>query len=136
MHGLGLVVGWLAVARAQTPAAATEVPVVRPPTGEAPADGEPLYELSFAPETSLLDLVGFFGPIGGVNFVIADPESLRRVTVTILAPRPVTRDVAWKTFLSALESRGYRLERTGATAKLVKASEGLPEVRPTLRTGE
>lgn len=123
--GLWMLGGAPAFAQPSTPT----VPVVRPDPDAKVSPEDRLIRIDFGPQTSLFDLVLFFGPLRQINFMLGDAEPLKEARVTVLAPEPVTADVAWQTFLSALDATGYRLEMKGrSTATLLKTSQGTPEV--------
>ena len=79
--------------------------------------------LDFGPDTSIYDLILYFAPIRGMNFVISDVKELQGEKVTIISNRQVPGSAAWEAFLSALEVSGYSLSIVGRTAKVVKSSE-------------
>ena len=134
---MGLVAWMLgAVAWANPPEPSANQDKSPPPT-VADLPDDVLVKLSFSPEASLYDFVLFIGPLKRVNFVLGDPEALQQTELALVAPTPMSIDDAWETFLTTLDDAGFRLElRADRTATIVKKQRGLPEVAPTVRTGD
>ncbi len=97
-------------------------------------------ETAFGPEVvtnfefknvSLKDLTDQMQKLTGINLILG--EELRG-NITISAPKAITVGEAWKAYLTALNIRGYSLERSGAFYKVV-SSRNTRDLSPTIYTG-
>ena len=97
-------------------------------------------ETAFGPEVvtnfefkdiSLKDLTEQMQKLTGINLILG--ESLKG-NITISAPKAITVGEAWKAYLTALNLRGYSLEKTGAFYKIV-SSRNTRGLSPTIYTG-
>ena len=97
-------------------------------------------ETAFGPEVvtnfefsnvTLKDLTDQMQKLTGINLILG--EDLKG-SITISAPKAITVGEAWKAYLTALNLRGYSLEKSGAFYKIVSA-RNTRNLSPNIYTG-
>jgi general secretion pathway protein D len=100
-----------------------------------PSDTDKKYvnlnpETAFGPEvvvsfdfekTKLEDLTKYMQKLTGINLIIDSKQMKGEITIS--APTPITVGEAWKAYLTALNTNGYTLVKSGAFYKIVQSRE-------------
>jgi general secretion pathway protein D len=86
-------------------------------------------------EANLEEVVKFFSGAMELNFIIADSIQANK-TITIISPKDVTLDQAYRAFLAALEMNGLTIVRMGEFLKIVQSKQAISEPQPTYGEGE
>lgn len=84
------------------------------------------FDFNKAPIT---DIVKLISEITQKNFIIA--EKVKGQQLTIMCPKAVTQDEAYKAFLSALEANDITLVKAGAFYKLIQSQDAAKNPIPT-----
>ncbi|MFB6265214.1 MAG: type II secretion system secretin GspD [Bradymonadaceae bacterium] len=105
-----------------------------------PQNFDPNYEPKEAPEdvkvtidfrqAKLEEVVKFFSGAMNQNFIIANNIQSNK-TITIISPKNVTLDEAYRAFLAALEMNGLTINRMGEFYKIVQSKRAISEPGPT-----
>src|SRR3990167_5888554 len=111
---------------------ATEVPPAAPkPAEEAASPTAPSEELVYlnVQDADIRDVVKQISKATSRNFIIDDKV---RGKVTIISERPMTREEAYQTFLSALEVAGFTIVKGPAgVIKIIPLKDAVQEPIPT-----
>ena len=111
---------------------ATEVPPAAPkPAEEAASPTAPSEELVYlnVQDADIRDVVKQISKATSRNFIIDDNVKGK---VTIISERPMTREEAYQTFLSALEVAGYTIVKGPAgVIKIIPLKDAIQEPIPT-----
>jgi general secretion pathway protein D len=100
------------------PSASTAVAATAP----APVDDNALIYLN-ATDVEVKDLIKQISKASGLNFLIDDKV---RGKITIISEKPMTKDMAYQAFLSALQVMGYTtVETPGGLIKIVQTKEAI-----------
>ena len=86
-------------------------------------------------EANLEEVVKFFSGAMELNFIIADSIQANK-TITIISPKDVTLDQAYRAFLAALEMNGLTVVRMGEFLKIVQSKQAISEPQPTYGEGD
>jgi general secretion pathway protein D len=84
------------------------------------AFGPEVVESFDFPNATLVDLTKHMQKLTGINLIL-DKDLKGRVS--IMAPTPITVGDAWKAYLTALNTNGYTLVKSGAFYKIVNARD-------------
>ena len=103
------------------------LPVVPHPAGQAefntchqaPA-GQRVVKLNLQPDTALPDLVAWISSVTCRQFIVPGSVAAGGKKVTILAPALITREEAYRVFLTALDSVGLTVEPSGRALKIIE----------------
>jgi general secretion pathway protein D len=109
---------------AQAPAAAPATP--SPSGGIANADGDEKITVNFV-NADIQSVIKTVGQWTGRNFIL-DPRVTG--TVNIVSERPVSRDLLYQIFLSALRVQGYAAVEDGGFVKIVPEAEAKTSAGP------
>jgi hypothetical protein len=125
------------------------LPVVPHPAGQAEFNtchqappGQRVVKLNLQPDTALPDLVAWISSVTCRQFIVPGSVAAGGKKVTILAPALITREEAYRVFLTALDSVGLTVEPSGKALKIIETvkakSASIPlygfDGRPLLET--
>lgn len=114
------------VALAQAPATITAAPAATPAPGIASADGDDKITVNFV-NADIQSVIKAVGQQTGRNFIL-DPRVTG--TVNIVSERPVSRDLLYQIFLSALRVQGYAAVESDGFVKIVPEAEAKTSAGP------
>ncbi len=86
-------------------------------------------------QAQLEEVVKFFSGAMNKNFIIADSISTSK-TITIISPKEVTLNEAYRAFLAALQMNGLTVVPMGSFLKIVESSKAIVEPQETIGEGE
>ena len=110
---------------AQAPAAAP-APATPPPASIAASNGDDKITVNFV-NADIQSVIKTVGQHTGRNFIL-DPRVTG--TVNIVSDRPVSRDLLYQIFLSALRVQGYAAVEEGGFVKIVPEAEAKTSAGP------
>ena len=86
-------------------------------------------------QAQLEEVVKFFSGAMNKNFIIADSISTSK-TITIISPKEVTLNEAYRAFLAALQMNGLTVVPMGSFLKIVESGKAIVEPQETIGEGE
>ncbi len=91
--------------------------------------------VSFKPEVELKDLISWAMGFTCKNFVYGSGIGGRSAKVTIIAPKKMTAQQAWRVFLVSLHTMGLTVVPKGNVLKIIEAAQSKKSSLPLYRTG-
>jgi hypothetical protein len=91
--------------------------------------------VSFKPEVELKDLISWAMGFTCKNFVYGSGIGGRSAKVTIIAPKKMTAQQAWRIFLVSLHTMGLTVVPKGNVLKIIEAAQSKKSSLPLYRTG-
>src|SRR5690242_6494940 len=123
LAAFGLMLAWGALAQSPAPAQAATAST----SGIASADGDEKITVNFV-NADIQSVIKAVGQQTGRNFIL-DPRVTG--TVNIVSERPVSRDLLYQIFLSALRVQGYAAVEGDGFVKIVPEAEAKTSAVPT-----
>jgi general secretion pathway protein D len=111
---------------------------------EAPGEDDDLYrcgkaksdvKVSFRPGLELTELATWAMGFTCKNFVYSPVLATRKLSVTVMAPRPMAPRDAWRLFLVALQTMRLTVVEKGQVLEIVEAPTAKKQALPLLREG-
>lgn len=85
-------------------------------------------------KAQLNEVVKFYSSMMNKNFIIDDTLQASK-TITIISPKPVTINEAYRVFLEALKMNGLTVVPVGSFLKIVSAKNAAPEALDPIKAG-